>query len=96
MRVVVVLLVCVSFMAALFLNPPYGFSPEDNLAYRDYIRIHLDAERFLGDALPRGSCAHRLPASDELSQTYLGYVDHPMRVVRVESFTIEEISAAAR
>jgi len=90
-----VLLVCVSFMAALFLNPPYGFSPEDNLAYRDYIRIHLDAERFLETRYPEARVLTAWPASDELSQTYLGYVDRPMRVVRVESFTIEEISAAA-
>ncbi len=90
-----VLLVCVSFIAALFLNPPYGFSPEDNLAYRDYIRIHQDAERFLEARYPQTRVLTAWPASDELSQTYLGYVDRPMRVVRVENFTIEEISAAA-
>jgi 4-amino-4-deoxy-L-arabinose transferase-like glycosyltransferase len=88
-------LVCVSFMAALFLNPPYGFSPEDNLAYRDYILIHQDAERFLEARYPEARVLTAWPASDELSQTYLGYVERPMRVVRLENFTIDEISAAA-
>jgi hypothetical protein len=90
-----VLLVCLSFIAALFLNPPYGFSPEDNLAYRDYIHIHQDAERFLQARYPVARVLTAWPASDELSRTYLGYVERPMRVVRVENFTLDEISAAA-
>jgi len=90
-----VLLVGVSFIAALFMNPPYGFSPEDNLAYRDYIQIHQNAERFLQAGYPEARVLTAWPASDELSQTYLGYVERPMRVVRVENFTIDEISAAA-
>ena len=89
------LLVCLSFMAALFLNPPYGFSPEDNLAYRDYISIHQDAEWFLEAHYPAARVLTAWPASDELSRTDLGYVTRPMRVVRLENFTMQEISAAA-
>ena len=36
-------LVCFAFVMALFFNPPYGFSPEDNLAYRDYVLMHEEA-----------------------------------------------------
>src|SRR5205807_9283107 len=32
-----ILWVALAFVAAWFWNPPYGFSPEDNLAYRDYL-----------------------------------------------------------
>lgn len=90
-----VLSVCLAFVAALFLNPPYGFSPEDNLAYRDYILIHEDAERFLETRLPTARILTAWPASDELSQPNLGYITHPLRVLRIEDFTFEEISAAA-
>lgn len=90
-----VLAVCLAFVAALFLNPPYGFPPEDNLAYRDYILIHEDAERFLEARLPRARILTAWPASDELSQPYLGYVTRPLQVLRIEDFTLEEISGAA-
>jgi len=43
----VLCVVAAAFIGALFVNPPYGFSPEDNLAYRDYIRLHQGAEVFL-------------------------------------------------
>jgi hypothetical protein len=35
------------------------------------------------------------PASDEISRPWLGYITRPMRVVRVENFSIDEVLAAA-
>jgi hypothetical protein len=90
-----VLAVCLAFVTGLFWNPPYGFSPEDNLAYRDYILIHEEAERFLEARFPMARVLTAWPASDELSQPYLGYITRPMQVLRVEDFTFQEISAAA-
>src|SRR5208337_1807450 len=43
----IVAAVAIAFAAGLFSNPPYGFSLEDNLAYRDYIVMHAEASRFL-------------------------------------------------
>ena len=54
----IVAAVAIAFVAALFTNPPYGFSLEDNLAYRDYIVLHAEASRFLSL-----SCAIRTFAS---------------------------------
>jgi len=89
-------MVCAAFVAALFLNPPYGFSPEDNLAYRDFIEMHLDAERFLEARYPKASVLTAWPASGEITQPFLGYVRHPLRVVRIEDFSPEEVLAAAQ
>ncbi len=36
------------------------------------------------------------PASDEISRPYLGYVTHPLRVVRIEDFSAEEVIGAAQ
>jgi len=44
--------VAIAFAAGLFSNPPYGFSLEDNLAYRDYIVMHVEASRFLAMRYP--------------------------------------------
>jgi len=88
--------VCLVFGAGLFMNPPYGFSPEDNLAYRDYIVIHQDAESFLEERYSAARVLTAWPASDEISQPYLGYVRRPLRVVRIEDFTTEEVMSAAQ
>ncbi len=91
----VVGIVAVTFVAGWFVNPPYGFSPEDNLAYRDYIRLHQHAEQFLEARYPMARVLTAWPASDELMRPYLGYVTRPVQVVRIENFTAENLIAAA-
>lgn len=87
--------VALSSVAAWFWNPPYGFSPEDNLAYRDYVTMHEDGERFLEARYPMARVLTAWPASDELSRPWLGYITRPMRVVRIEDFSLDEIFSAA-
>lgn len=91
----VLAVVAAAFVAALFVNPPYGFSPEDNLAYRDYIRLHQGAEGFIELRQPHARVLTAWPASDELSRPSLGYVARPVQVVRIEDFTAEQLLAAA-
>lgn len=91
----VLAIVAVGFVAALLINPPYGFSPEDNLAYADYIRLHQRAESFIETQYPHARVLTAWPASDELSRPYLGYVQNAMKVVRMEDFTAEQLMAAS-
>jgi hypothetical protein len=91
----VVGVILLAFVAAWFWNPPYGFSPEDNLAYRDYIRLHEDGETFLEARYPMARVLTAWPASDELTRPWLGYVTRPMRVVRIEDFSVDEVFSAA-
>jgi hypothetical protein len=84
-----------AFVAALFINPPYGFSLEDNLAYRDYIELHQRAEKFLEARYPMAVVLTSWPASGELSQPWIGYVERPVRVMQIENFTLEELMSAA-
>jgi hypothetical protein len=90
-----VFVVGIAFVLAWFWNPPYGFSPEDNLAYRDYVDLHEDAERFLEARYPMAHVLTAWPASDELTRPWLGYTTRPMQVVRIEDFSIEEMLSAA-
>jgi len=83
------------FIAGWFWNPPYGFSPEDNLAYRDYVALHQDGERFLEARYPMSHVLTAWPASDELRQPWLGYITRPVQVVRIEDFSLEEVMSAA-
>jgi hypothetical protein len=91
----VVAIVGVTFVVTLFVNPPYGFSMEDNLAYRDYIVLHQNAEHFLEARYPNARVLTAWPANDELARPTLGYVGRPLRVLRVEDFTVEELMSAA-
>lgn len=88
--------VAIAFIAGLFINPPYGFSLEDNLAYRDYIFLHADASRFLALRYPGAPVLTAWPASDELSRPWLGYVAQPHPVLRVEDFSLAQIDLAAK
>jgi hypothetical protein len=90
-----VAVVAVAFIAAWFWNPPYGFSPEDNLAYRDYIVLHQDGERFLEARYPMAHVLTAWPASDELTRPWLGYTTRPLQVVRIEDFSLEQVLSAA-
>jgi len=91
----VVALVALMFVAGWLTDPPYGFAPEDNLAYVDYIRLHQRAEEFLEARYPMARVLTAWPASDELTRPYLGYVTRPMRVVRIEHFALEQLMSAA-
>ena len=93
---VLIAIVCAAFVVALFSNPPYGFAPEDNLAYRDYVVMHQKAEAYLEAHYARARVLTAWPASDELTRPYLGYVLHPMRVLRIEDFSLEQVMAAAQ
>jgi len=87
--------IALAFVSALFVNPPYGFSPEDNLAYRDYIRLHKRAETFLQERYPHARVLTAWPASDELTRPYLGYVPKAIQVVKIEDFSAEQVLSAA-
>jgi hypothetical protein len=93
--VVAIALVAVVFVSAWFWNPPYGFSPEDNLAYRDYVLLHENGERFLEARYPMARVLTAWPASDELTRPWLGYVTRPVQVVRIEDFSLEQVLSAA-
>jgi 4-amino-4-deoxy-L-arabinose transferase-like glycosyltransferase len=91
----IVAAVALAFVAALFVNPPYGLSLEDNLAYQDYIQLHQRAGNFLEARYSMARVLTAWPASDELTRPYLGYVSRPMQVLRIEDFAAQELFAAS-
>lgn len=88
--------VCLAFVAGLFAGPPYPYPPEDNLAYRDYILVHKRAADYLAAHDPHARVLTAWPASDELTKPYLGYVQQPIAVVRVDDFSAPQIALAAQ
>ena len=84
-----------AFIAALFINPPYGFAPEDNLSYARMIRLHQRAIHELVKHESGATVLTAWPASDELTRPELGYVQSPFAVDRIEDFSSAQIDRAA-
>ena len=85
-----------AFVAAWFWNPPYGFSPEDNLSYRDFVHLHQDAARYLEEHDGGRRVLTAWPATDELTRPWLGYVGWPLNVMKINDFSDTQIEDAAR
>jgi hypothetical protein len=83
------------FVWAWFLNPPYPFPFEDNLAYADFIRLHEQAAQFLEAQPGNRRILTAWPASDELARPILGYVRQPLKVVAVEGFGRHEFHSVS-
>ena len=83
-----------AFVAGLFVNPPYGFAPEDNLAYASVIRMDQEAIAQLQHRYPDSVVLTAWPMSDYLTKPELGYVKKPWDVVRLENFTRQQVDVA--
>jgi 4-amino-4-deoxy-L-arabinose transferase-like glycosyltransferase len=89
------------FVASWFLNPPYPFPFEDNLAYADFIRLHQQGAQFLASLSERSSGGHgsspriltAWPATNELETPDLGYVTQALHVVPVEGFAARDFES---
>jgi hypothetical protein len=84
------------FVAGLFVNPPYRFAPEDNLAYRDVIRLHQSAIAQILEHYPHSIVLTAWPVTDELSKPELGYVEQPIPVAAIDNFSFSQIQKAAQ
>ncbi|HZB88174.1 MAG TPA: glycosyltransferase [Terracidiphilus sp.] len=84
-----------AFVVGLFINPPYGFAPEDNLEYARVIRMQMSAMAQLNQFGHGTTVLTAWPLADALTRPELGYVRHPWTVYRVEDFTAASLDRAA-
>ncbi len=92
----IVALSTVAFLAGLFVNPPYRFTPEDNLTYRSLIVMQQQAIAQVIRRAPGGTVLTAWPATDELRRPELGYVRKPVHVVAIDDFSLPQIEAASQ
>ncbi len=84
-----------AFVAGIFVNPPYGFAPEDNLAYAHVIRLHEAGIAQLKSHYPGATVLSAWPVTDDLARPELGYVKEAWEVWPVEDFSAPQIARAA-
>lgn len=85
---------CATFVIGWYVPPLTSYAPEDNLNYAAYVRLHQKAAKFLEAKYPRGKVLTAWPASDEIAHPYLGYVERPLRSVRLEDFSFDQLMLA--
>ena len=85
-----------TFILGIFINPPYGFAPEDNLDYARVIRIHQAGIAELERRYPGATVLSAWPVTDELTRPELGYLKQPFAVAPIEDFSAAQIARAAQ
>jgi 4-amino-4-deoxy-L-arabinose transferase-like glycosyltransferase len=84
-----------AFLAGLWIDPPYGFAPEDNLTYRDMIVLHQRAINLIAQRWPQATVLTIWPGNNELEQPFLGYTRRPIKSFSVRDFSAEALEKAA-
>jgi hypothetical protein len=83
-----------AFVLALFVNPPYGFAPEDNLAYARVVRLQMAGIYQVEHRYPGATVLSAWPMTDELKRPELGYVKEPWDVEAIDDFSEAQIARA--
>jgi hypothetical protein len=84
-----------AFIAGIFINPPYGFAPEDNLAYARVIRLHQAGVAQLAHRFSGATVLSAWPMTDDLSKPELGWVKEPWDVFAIDDFSAAQVARAA-
>ncbi|MFZ1083583.1 MAG: glycosyltransferase family 39 protein [Terracidiphilus sp.] len=84
-----------AFVLGIFIDPPYGFAPEDNLAYARVIRLHQAGIAQLQQRDPGSTVLSAWPVTDALTRPELGYLSQPFAVTPIEDFSAPQIARAA-
>jgi len=80
-------------LAGFFVNPPFPFPYENNLALVDFVQLHRDAAQFLEKAYPGKAVNTAWPLTQALRDPAFGYVDHSMRAVETSDLHFSTLHA---
>jgi 4-amino-4-deoxy-L-arabinose transferase-like glycosyltransferase len=78
--------------ASNFINPPYPFPYEDNLAFTDFVRLQTVAADFVSHWLPDARITTAWPLTRELSRPELGFVRRKVEVQTLRNFTPQTLA----
>jgi hypothetical protein len=78
-------------IVANWINPPYPFPYENNLAFADFIQVQQQASRFLAREYAGARIDTAWPLTIELTRPELGYVSTPLQVTELSDMTPSSI-----
>ena len=73
--------------ACNWVNPPYPFPFEENLAFADFVHLESDAADYVAHWYPHAVVASAWPMTGALEQPDLGFVRRPVAVEKLNDFT---------
>jgi hypothetical protein len=76
-----------------FVNPPYPFPYEDNLAFADFVRLQAEAADYLEHWHPSARVSTVWPLTLELAHPELGFVSRRLAVKSLRNFAPETLAA---
>ena len=74
-------------IAGIFVNPPYPFPLENNLAWVSFVNLQQQAAAFVETSYPASNIATSFPMGGALRRAEFGFVHHDMRVIDMNDFT---------
>jgi hypothetical protein len=87
LRLAATAVLCAGLAANNFLNPPYPFAYEDNLAFADFVELQTAAASWLERSNVRSGVHTIWPLSAELTRPDLTYVESPIETVNLPTLT---------
>jgi len=78
---------------SLFVNPPYPFPYENNLAMVDFVRLHQSAAEWLERDYPRSTITTAWPLSAALRRPEYGYAERRLAVREIPDFAASRVRA---
>jgi 4-amino-4-deoxy-L-arabinose transferase-like glycosyltransferase len=85
--------VMAGLVLCLFVNPPYPFPYENNLAAVDFVRLHQNAAQFLERHLAGRAITTAWPLSAALRRPEYGYVSRRLAVRELPDFARSKVAA---
>jgi 4-amino-4-deoxy-L-arabinose transferase-like glycosyltransferase len=80
-------------VAGLFLNPPFPFPYENNLALVDFVDLHRSAAQFLEKSYPSKTIYTAWPLTQALRNPAFGYVDRVMSAAETSDLRFSTLNA---
>jgi 4-amino-4-deoxy-L-arabinose transferase-like glycosyltransferase len=80
-------------LAGLFLNPPFPFPYENNLAVVDFVELHHAAAQFLEKSYPGQTVYTAWPLTQALRNPAFGYVDRAMSAAETSDLRFSTLNA---
>jgi 4-amino-4-deoxy-L-arabinose transferase-like glycosyltransferase len=89
-------LAAVSLAAALllanFVNPPYPFPLENNLAFTGVVRLDVEAAQYLEARFPTARIATMFPLASAYRRPEFGYVQRPLNIREISDFRASNVA----
>ena len=92
-RTIGVAALAAGLLAGLFLNPPFPFPYENNLAVVDFVELHHAAAQFLEKSYPGQTVYTAWPLTQALRNPAFGYVDRAMSAAETSDLRFSTLNA---